>query len=130
MKPSAIILPMPREPPVISAVRPFRENSSLVFMVSLTIAPAPLSCTYLRPRRALRALTPSRFCAPLRVPNPHHTGAPHDEPEIDNGGDRDRIARGDRGGSALERAAGREDRSAGGLSLIHISEPTRLLSIS
>src|ERR1043165_8435275 len=32
MKPSAIILRMPREPPVTSAVRPFREKRSLVSM--------------------------------------------------------------------------------------------------
>src|ERR1700689_1352558 len=32
MNPSAIILPMPRDPPVISATRPLSENRSRVFM--------------------------------------------------------------------------------------------------
>src|SRR3954447_640710 len=35
MKPAAIIRPMPREPPVMRAVRPLRENRSEVIATSL-----------------------------------------------------------------------------------------------
>ena len=38
-KPSAIMRPMPRDPPVTRAVRPFSENESLIMRISLTFQP-------------------------------------------------------------------------------------------